>query len=138
MTAYYIVVAEFFQSRAGIALLASVIGGLVATAIWAELFHWLLRLIYHPHFTGADRVPWIARVSGALERLLLSILTLWLPQALGPIAGALIIVKAVLGWGDLKGDTLEGRIRYHVSLMNGLFSITWAMAWGIWGMPQSN
>jgi hypothetical protein len=129
----YIAFVDFFRSRAGIALLASVLGGVVATVIWAEISHFLLRKSY-PEFTGKDRSNLIGPIMGIVERLLLTILTLWLPQALGPIAAAVIAVKAVLGWGDLQAsNTRPGRTRYSVSFMNGLVSIIWAVAWGIWG-----
>jgi hypothetical protein len=46
---------------------------------------------------------------GVLERALLTTFVLWLPMAAGPFAGAWIVVKAVIGWGDhdLKQTTHE-------------------------------
>jgi hypothetical protein len=60
----YIALADYVQSRAGIAILASVIGGAVVTAIWTEICYLLLRKSYPDQFTGVDRSPWIGRIVG--------------------------------------------------------------------------
>lgn len=137
-TATAAIIYGFFRSTAGIAILASVLGGMAVTFVWAEFWHWVLRRQFS-EISKSDRVRWVARVMGILERGLLTTLVLWLPGAVGAFAGALIAVKAVAGWGDLRSEFLPGRARYYVSMMNGIVSIFWALACGIWGMPpQSN
>jgi hypothetical protein len=119
--------------RTTFAIFSSVIGGLFVTFIWTEVSHQLLKYFF-PQFSGNDRSKVIGPTVGMVERLLLTILTIWLPQALGPIAAAVIAAKVVLGWGDLGGSTTgrPGRTRYSVSLMNSLVSIIWAIGCGIW------
>jgi hypothetical protein len=111
-----IAIADFAISRAGIALMASIFGGILFTFFWSDFSHLVLRTTYPEHFTGADRSRWIGVMLGIVDRVLLTMLTLWLPQALGPIAAAIIGVKAVLGWGDLQKDSNRAaRTRYSVS-----------------------
>ena len=45
-------------------------------------------------------------------------------MAAGPFAGAWIIVKAVIGWGNLDQKSDEGRARYAVTLFGSLVSIS--------------
>jgi hypothetical protein len=66
---------------------------------------------------------------------LLTTFVLWLPMAAGPFAGAWIVVKAIIGWGDLKQSEDAGRMRYSIALFGTMGSILWAVGWGIWGMP---
>jgi hypothetical protein len=128
----------FFRSRAGIAILASVLLGAVFTGIWARTSHWFLRKCFQ--FPPDNLGFLIGVLMGIVERLLLTITTLWEPQALGPIAAALIAVKEILGWADLKpkDNDRPSRIRYSVSFMNNLVSVIWAISWGIWGMPNNS
>ncbi|MFY9771019.1 MAG: hypothetical protein WBG18_03865 [Xanthobacteraceae bacterium] len=86
------------------ALLISVIAGIPVTALWTEICHWLF-LRNDP----SPRARWISAMFGVLERALLTTFVLWLPMAAGPFAGAWIVVKAVIGWGDhdLKQTTHE-------------------------------
>ncbi len=74
---------QFAESKEGYALFWSVIGGAVFTGILANASHSLLQW-YYPELSSKDRGPIIAALTGALERLLLTILTLWVPA--GPRA----------------------------------------------------
>jgi hypothetical protein len=128
---------DFLSSRPVIALLASVFGGAVITAAWAETSHLILRRNY-PQFTGKDRSFWGASYIGIVERLLVTMLTIWVPQALGALAATLLVLKAVMGWGDLQNnqDIRPARARYGIALMNSVVSMIWAIGWGIWGTSK--
>jgi hypothetical protein len=114
------------------ALLASVLGGAIITLVWAEVSYWLLRRS-SPEFTGNDRSRLVSALAGILERLLLTTLTIWLDGAVGAITAALLAVKAITAWGELK-DVLPGpsRKRFTAAFLNGFVSVSWAIVWGIW------
>jgi hypothetical protein len=128
----YAALLQFVQSKAGLAILLSVVAGVVFTFIWANAAHAIAQWKY-PELKNKDRGAFIPAFTGALERLLLTITAIWLQPAVGPIAAAIIAVKVVLQWGDLDGKSRSARTRYLVSFTNNLVSITWAIAWGIWG-----
>ena len=132
-------ISEFFHSRDGIALLASVAGGIFVTAIWVALSSCVFQCLYSAQYTKPDGNQIIAHIGGAIERLLLTILVLWLQPAVGPLAGGVLVVRTALGWGELEQNKLKQRFRFYASFLNGLVSVTWAIAWGIWGhMTHSN
>lgn len=124
--------------RSAIALFASAVLGIPLTFTWSEFWHWYLkryRMVVPPTSPDRDRVIGIS--IGILERLFLTTLVIWLPNASGPVAATWIIAKAAVGW-DLTGKkeaNLDSRRRYSVHLMNSATSIFWALAWGIWGTP---
>jgi hypothetical protein len=114
------------------ALLASALGGAIVTSVWAEVSYWLLRRS-SPELTGTDRSRLVSALSGILERLFLTTLTIWLEGAVGAITAALLAVKAIMAWGELK-DLHPGpsRKRFTVAFLNGFVSVIWAIVWGIW------
>jgi hypothetical protein len=128
---------EFFRTPPGIALLASVVGGVVVIFIWVTLTNWAYKKIYPDQFTQPDGGQIIAQIGGGLERLLLTILTLWVQPALGPLAAGVLTVRVALGWGEFEHNKLKKRFRLYASFLNGLVSVIWAIAWGVWGMPHS-
>jgi hypothetical protein len=118
-----------------IALAGSVVLGGIFMYLWSEMLHARLQKQFPDVITEKDRVLWVAMLGGALNRSFMTTVVIWLPQATGPIAALLVSITAVLGWGHLNRKTTEGRARFNVSVMNGIASIFWAIAWGIWGMP---
>ena len=125
-----------FIPRPVVALAGSVVLGAAFTLVSAEMLHNSLEGTF-PNIAaaGPSRVRWIGAMIGALHRGLLTTLVIWLPAATGPVAGALLAVHAILGWGGVDSQTLPGRARYNISMTNQMVSIFWAIAWGIWGIP---
>jgi len=117
------------------ALAGSVILGIVFTFIWAELLYYAVHRKFRPE--KRDRVRWVSVMNGILQRGFLTTIVIWLPMAAGPIAATLIALTAIAGWGHYDNKSVEGRTRYAISLMISVTSIFWAIAWGIWAMPQS-
>lgn len=120
------------------ALLAAVVLGMPVTYGWAQTSHYFLRRRFPTELADDKRVIWLAIVTGMLNRTLLTTLAIWMPQAAGPVLAAIIAVQAVLGWGRFDKDAVAGRARYNVSMLNVIFSLTWAVAWGIWGGWELN
>jgi hypothetical protein len=127
---------EFVQSRFGTALWISIFGGFIVTLAWSEGWHWYLRWKFPTVFKTRDGLRPIGITIGLIERGLITTLVVFMQPAVGPFAGAWIVVKAAAGWGSLKNDTLPSRSRYYVTLLGSLVSIFWAIAWGLWGMPK--
>jgi hypothetical protein len=83
------------------ALLISVVLGAALTLVWAEVSYSLLRR-GHPEVVPTDRNLFIGVLVGVLERLLLTMLTIWLEPAVGAVASAVFVVKAVLSWAQSR------------------------------------
>jgi hypothetical protein len=116
------------------ALAASIVLGAVFTFLWAEFSYYLRRRKFPVTEADpeAERGRWTSAIMGILQRAFLTTIVIWLPMSTGPIAATLIVVNVAVGWGRYDTKSLEGRSRYTVSLMNGIVSVFWAIAWGIW------
>lgn len=126
---------DFFQAneaRPAIGLIASVLGGAVVTYAFSEVLHFFLHKTYPGVIDEADRLKWLAVTIGFLERALFTSVFIWAPQAIGALAGSILAVKAVGGWGSLQTNRTEARARYYVAFMGSLGSMFWAVACGIW------
>lgn len=123
-------------SRPSIALFGSVVLGALFTFAWAQTLHWSYRDI-NPDYKRQRSIS-IAAISGCVERALITTGVIWIPQTIGPIAGAWLVARALLAWAGLDAENISSRVRFSVSTINTAVSFLWAVAWGIWGsLPQS-
>lgn len=126
-------ITQFAFSKEGQALFYSIFGGALITWAWGNTAHWIIRKKFK-ELDVNDRGWFVAAYMGALDRLLITTLTIWVQSGLGEVIAALIAVKVVLQWGDLPNatSTRPGKTRFAVSLTNNVVSITWAIMCGIW------
>ena len=111
------------------ALFISVIIGIPVTWAWSNFCHRFYR-----ENSGDQRYHALSITFGVLERTLITTLVLWLPMAVGPFAGAWLVVKSIVGWAGMDVKEHAARARFSVTLFGSLVSILWALGWGIWGM----
>jgi hypothetical protein len=120
-------------ARASIALGLSIVGGIPVTMAWTRLLHYRLRIEYPENFTQYHSDRLISFVVGVVERGIITMLAIWLPQSVGAIVAALLAVKAVGSW---TGDNTSNphRVRFFTALLGSLMSMGWALAFGIWAV----
>ena len=120
------------------ALIISTVVGALVTWLWSSLLHCLNKKNYEELPDDARKRHYaFSFIIGAVERMLITTLVLWLPMAVGPLAAAWLGVKAVVGWAgmDKKPDyaaSHPARARFTVTLLGSAISFLWAIGCGIW------
>jgi hypothetical protein len=120
-----------FLSQPGIALAISVLGGVLVTWLWAEFLYCTFRKELPENL---QRARPIAALNGAVIRGLLTTTVIWLPGSTGAIVAGLLAAHGFIAWGGLQPENqknIQGRSRFTISMLNHIFSIFWAIAWGI-------
>jgi hypothetical protein len=125
------------------ALSISVVVGALVTWLWSSLLHWLNHESYEELPADARKKHHTFSITiGAVERLLLTALVIWLPAAVGPLGAAWLGGKAAVGWAGMGApEGHAARARFVVTLLGSAISFLWAIGWGIWarglaGLPK--
>src|SRR3954471_11089284 len=119
------------------ALLASVVAGLPVTYGTTAFLYRRLNRKYPEDLKGPHRDAWMGTVIGLVERGLVTTLTFWLPQSLGPLVGSWMVIKAAGAWTpDGIPGHLARRVRYFAAILGSLISVFWAIGWGLWATAR--
>ena len=114
----------------------------LSVVVYAFPAYWLQKFLYstldkggapHPH---RERIPWIAVVTGMIERSIIVTLILIAPRMLTTFLGAWLALKVAGGWGLLKEPTTENRATFVFGLWGTVLSYACAIVCGLWIAPN--
>jgi hypothetical protein len=118
-------------TRAIVALGISMLGGIPVTWAWSKWLHSRLEKKFPADFSEPHRDWQTSLLFGILERGVITVLTIWLAQSVGPIFATLLAVKAAGAWSTDESKSIPSRVRYSSAIMGGLMSLGWAAVFGI-------
>jgi hypothetical protein len=136
-TGWLALLSEYAKTYWFVSLLISVfLGGLLPKYVTSYLYGLVEQIEKEPDDRPITELPGrLAELTGYLERLLVTVVVMWLPASAGALIMGWLVLKMAGGWGALKTGTTRVRASYAVALVGSLLSVLWALGWGLLASP---
>jgi hypothetical protein len=136
-TGWLVLLSDYAKTYWFVSLLISVfLGGLLPKYVTTYLYGLVEKIEKEPDDRPIAELPGrLAEITGYLERLLVTVVVMWLPASAGALIMGWLVLKMAGGWGALKTGTTRVRASYAVALMGSLLSVLWALGWGLLASP---